>query len=136
MPGIGYDPLELASMANNVYIGCTYYIYYLREGFEIDDIVKKYFDDAPKLIEELKKATASKLSKHLIWGSSSDVKIKNMEKTLKEFEDIILPKILEGKASEDEVERIREFVDYIATYNLLESHAEWLEELEKRAAKL
>jgi len=120
-------------MANNVDIGCRYYLYYQKRNLEIDETVTKYFRRAQEFLEVLKKMSVSRVKRYLVWGGgSSDLDIENIEKKITKYEKVI-EKIYQGKATEGEVEELMEFADYVATYNLLKSHAEWLEELERHA---
>jgi len=97
------DEFDRISIANDIWIGCKYWLYYLKNGWEIDDTVLKYFKDAEKVAEVI--------------GVSSD----------------IIQRLKEGRASEAEVREAMEKAGTYADRKLLEIHAEWLEYLRLRS---
>jgi len=129
-----YDPLEIASLAINISIGCSRYLYYLRKDKDINEsIIERYFKDSERLIDILIKAYESKAIKRLIGGG----RLKNEEiiqeriKELEALKEIILEKIPEKRASDEEVKSVKKVMDSIAWHFMVESHVRWLKDIEK-----
>jgi len=102
------DLVSLAGIANDVYVGCTYYLHLQGEN---PDIVLRYFARAQEFIDIMKEIASSKFSRYLFWRNSTE----DATKTLEWFEETVIPRILTGTASADEVEVLRFFADTIAT---------------------
>ena len=115
---LDFDLVGLAGMANDVYVGCTYYLHLQGLG-KNSDIVLKYFARAQELIDILKELTSSKFSRYLFWGNSTE----DIQKTLEWFKETVIPGILTGTASADEVRVLRSFADTVATKILFRTSA-------------
>jgi len=96
------DEFDRISIANDIWIGCKYWLYYLKNGWEIDDTVLKYFKDAEKVAEVIG------VSKETIY------------------------QLKEGRASETEVREAMEKAGTYAHRRLFEIHAEWLRSMQRR----
>ncbi len=129
----GGNTLELASLVNNVSVGCSYYLYYKEKvgKDELTNIVRRYFSGAENLTSELE-SVQLRMSKGLVLGSGNVIELVGGKiEQLKKYEETFTNKIPHGEAKTEEVEEVKKIIDSIAAFFLLKSHAEWLEELEK-----